>query len=190
MDIDGVVNEEVFANFTEFGISTEQMQPFWHGPFAEALIGTADTKEIIQPFLQEWGWQGTIDEFFDHWHQEEHKTSPEMVNLINELKSQSIIVCAATNQEQYRTEYLKNAMGYDQLFDHVFSSCELGYKKPDPAFFTTILDHLSIAPEEVLFFDNTQKHVDGALSLGIKAHFFKSPEQCREIIGRYITLER
>jgi putative hydrolase of the HAD superfamily len=182
-DIDGVINSTHRLNLEKFGISHEAIQPFFKGPFSECLVGKVDTKEILEPYLREWRFPGTIEDFLHHWHTDENNTRLEMVALIEELQQLSYRVCAATNQEKYRTAYLRNEMGYSQIFDYVFSSCEIGFKKPDVEFFTYILHNLGVLPSNVIFFDDTPSHIDGAKTVGIQAHIYQSTEECRRIIG-------
>lgn len=45
----------------------------------------------------------------------------------------------------------------------------LGLEKPDPAFFREAIAALDVAPEEIVFLDDTTRHVEGARALGVEA---------------------
>jgi len=62
------------------------------------------------------------------------------------------------------------------LFDQVFVSNELGLRKPDAESFLAVCEQLRVAPENTLFFDDTQENLDGARALGIKAVKVTSPD--------------
>lgn len=42
-------------------IPLEVTLPFFTGPFQKSLIGNADLKEIISPYLEKWGWDKGVD---------------------------------------------------------------------------------------------------------------------------------
>jgi putative hydrolase of the HAD superfamily len=60
-------------------------------------------------------------------------------------------------------------LGYGQLLDGAFYSYELGVAKPDPAYFTTILDRLDVPGGQVLFVDDRLDNVESARSIGLRA---------------------
>jgi HAD superfamily hydrolase (TIGR01509 family) len=71
------------------------------------------------------------------------------------------------------------------LFDHVFTSYELGRLKVDPGTFDVVLAKLGRAPEACLFVDDNPRNVEAARATGIEAILFESAEQLRgELIGR------
>ena len=53
-------------------------------------------------------------------------------------------------------------------FEKLFVSSEIGLRKPDAEAFEFILNELSLGPNEVLFFDDTQENIEGAKRLGIQ----------------------
>lgn len=64
---------------------------------------------------------------------------------------------------------LNREMGLEQYFSHRFASCEIGYFKPDPKGFEYILKVLKVAPENVLFLDDSPANVAAARSCGLVA---------------------
>ena len=61
----------------------------------------------------------------------------------------------------------------------MFTSYELGTRKPDPAIFLKTLDALEVPPEVVLFFDDNAANVATANDLGMEAHRVDRPEGVR-----------
>ena len=64
---------------------------------------------------------------------------------------------------------MHEALGYADLFDDTFYSYELGVAKPAPAYFTAVLDRLSLPAEQVLFVDDNRANVDAARTVGLRA---------------------
>ena len=83
-------------------------------------------------------WVGSVDELLEYWFAGEIKLDEQALHPIGLLKKSGVVCIAATNQEKYRTEYLKKMVGIDHYFDHFFSSAQIGYKKPYPEFFEFI----------------------------------------------------
>ncbi len=180
-DADGVVitrHEQMSEKYIRtFDVSETEVLAFFTGPFQDCIIGKADLKEEIVPFLDKWGWHGSIDEFLSWWFNSEHSLDTQVVDVIKGLKKQGILVYLATNQEKYRGEYMRNEMGFGELFDGIFTSAEVGLKKPDGVFYKHVLAEIKrdcdAEPSEVLFFDDDQQNVDGAKNAGIDAYLYK-----------------
>jgi len=170
----------------EFGVSNDEMLPFFTGDFKDCLIGKADLVEKVTPWLPKWKWAGSVEEFLDFWFKAEHNVDERMTDIVKKLKDKGIRCYLATNQEKYRTQYMKDKMGFENLFHHVFSSADIGAKKPKKEFFQFILNELKnehrIQPHEIMFFDDTEENIDGAKELDIDAHHFTDYDSFMETI--------
>jgi HAD superfamily hydrolase (TIGR01509 family) len=91
---------------------------------------------------------------------------------VGRLRASGIYVVLATNQEKYRTQYMLEHMGFDGVFDKIYSSAHLGLKKPAVAFFARLVEDMKVDKDEVLFWDDDQSNIDGALEYGIHAEFY------------------
>lgn len=83
---------------------------------------------------------------------------------------------------------MKNAMFKDS-FDGYFITAEMGVKKSDSRFFHIILNQLrddgySLAPGDIIFFDDSQSKVDAALEVGIDAHLLEGIETVRQVLAQ------
>ena len=52
-------------------------------------------------------------------------------------------------------------------FEEIFTSHEIGARKPEPEAFQTVLDYLGIEPGKVVFFDDNLENAQGANAVGI-----------------------
>lgn len=59
---------------------------------------------------------------------------------------------------------------FDHFFDKVYLSHEIGYRKPNADCFEFVLNDANKKAEEVVFFDDSAQHIEGAKKLGIEAH--------------------
>lgn len=175
LDADGVlINGESFAKVLarDYDIDKTKEKEFFTTHFQDCLIGKTDLKESIAPYLPSFGWQGTVDEFLEYWFKAEHSLDEELVAYIQKLRKSGIRAILATNQERYRTDYMLEHMGFDSAFDGVYSSARLGSRKPDVEFYVKLLEDLDAAKDEVLFWDNDQRNVDGAAKCGLHAELY------------------
>jgi FMN phosphatase YigB (HAD superfamily) len=189
-DCDGVIikREKYFSQriLEEKGIQTdvERQKAFFSGEFLQCEVGKADLKEILPNWLPTWNWQGTIDELLDFWFSGEATVDSKMKDYILRLKANDIIKSyLSTNQEKYRTEYLWEMVGLKMFLDGLFSSCRLGYMKPQSEFWQEAYKSFAQMPkDEILVWDDTQEIVDSAKSFGFQAEFYKNFESFEKIM--------
>lgn len=157
----------------EHGITQEMRAPFFREAFQPCLVGKADLKEALTPYLAQWGWQQSAEAFLDYWFRQEQTVDEKLLQTTQQLRQNGVKCYLATQQERYRTDYILHEMGFTNLFDGMFSSVDVGYMKHDPAFFETILHALDgYQAEEVLFWDDTPKNVETAQHVGIQAEIY------------------
>lgn len=66
---------------------------------------------------------------------------------------------------------------YDDAFDAMIISAEVGMAKPDPRIYQLALEKLGIAASESVFVDDFPENVKGARAVGMQAIHFTQPEQ-------------
>ncbi|MGM0629424.1 MAG: HAD-IA family hydrolase [Patescibacteria group bacterium] len=144
--------------------------------------------ELVKSWLSKWKWKGATDEFLEYWFKEEGRVDERVVSTIRELKEKDIKCCLATNQEKYRTHYMKDKMGFAELFDHVFSSADIGHKKPDKEFYKSVLNEIEykyrIYPNEVAFFDDSEDNVREAKELNMSAYVYNDFDNFRKTMDK------
>ena len=74
-----------------------------------------------------------------------------------------------SNTSALHVPQLNHEMGLAQYFAHRFASCEIGFFKPDPEGFEYILSELKVAPETILFLDDSPANVAAARTCGLVA---------------------
>lgn len=78
----------------------------------------------------------------------------------------------------------------DEL-DVVFNTAELGVAKPDPDVFELVLDRLGLDAEHACFVDDLPENVEGARSVGLRAHLHTDPATTAEFLrGTGLDLPR
>jgi putative hydrolase of the HAD superfamily len=88
------------------------------------------------------------------------------VDVITKLKARGIRVVCGTNtgDAHYAVHRQLNQYG---IFDRVYASHLIHLAKPDPAFYTHILDAEQVKPEEAFFTDDWPPNAEMAAGLGM-----------------------
>ena len=95
---------------------------------------------------------------------------PRVERLLDSLSS-SFPMCIATNGGSALQRAKIRAAGLDRWFEksHVFVSAEIGARKPESAFFDSVLAAMSVSPAEVLLVgDHPENDVCGAAARGMQ----------------------
>jgi epoxide hydrolase-like predicted phosphatase len=90
-------------------------------------------------------------------------------------------------RETYKTGLISNAWSglrpwivrhkFDDAFDVMVISAEIGVMKPDPRIFQYALEQLDMTPSETVFIDDFPENVEAARLLGMHAIHFTNPRQ-------------
>lgn len=189
-DADGVlIKSERFSTYLKdtYGITKEQTLPFFTGIFKDCLIGKADLKEVIQPYLKEWGWKKSVDELLEEWFSFEHKINEELMSYVQDLRNNGVKCVLATNNEKYRINYMLDQMGFSNSLDKVYGSAHLGYKKPAIEFYALVMTDMSgIDKKEVVFWDDDEENVKAAQEFGINAEFYTTFKDFKNKMAYYL----
>src|SRR5712671_3973736 len=78
---------------------------------------------------------------------------------------------------------------FDDVFDPIIYSHEVGLAKPDPAIFKLACSVLDVAPREMIFVDDVPGHVAAARDLGIRAIEHRSTQETIGAIGSLLAAE-
>jgi putative hydrolase of the HAD superfamily len=187
-DLDGVlVHSGVFGTqlSRELRLERADLDMFWHGPFSSCALGRADLKQEVAPFLQKWGYPGTVEDCLQAWFEADSVVNAELLGHVGGLRRQGIACHVASTQERYRAAYLRGPMGLAAHFDRLFFSCELGTKKPQPEFYQRVTAELAKNPASLLFIDDQVANVDAARAAGWNAECFAHGDDIGLLLARH-----
>lgn len=156
-----------------------------------ALAGSGDFPAALTAWLADRGIDVPFDEVYSGLWQS-IDVVPDSVALVRSLRAAGHGVHLGSNQHAERASYMKAALGYDDLFDTCFYSCDLGLAKPDVAFFARVAETLGVATGDVVFVDDSATNVRGALAAGMPAVQWTiddGPAAIRSLLGAHgVTL--
>jgi putative hydrolase of the HAD superfamily len=137
------------------------------------LTGQGDLKVLLTELLDRDARDCTAEDILEVWYRvdlDEH-----MLRLVDRVRATGVITALATNQQSYRGGFMLANLPYPEHFDHLFHSFQVGLAKPDPAFFTHIVETLGVEPQEAVFVDDLEANVRGARQAGLHGvHFSRT----------------
>jgi len=185
-DADGVIiNAKRFSQHLadDFGITLDMTKEFFMTIFPECIEGRADLQKTIQPYLKQWGWGKSVEEFLSYWFTSEHFVDSKLIALIQQLRAVGIACYVATNQENHRTQYMREKMQFGVWFDGGFFSAELGVKKPKQEFYAKVAKQLQITDLQcVWFIDDTPENVAAAEKFGFNTVLYEDLSEFEKLV--------
>jgi putative hydrolase of the HAD superfamily len=184
LDADGVTlkDQEYFAESysKKHNLAPEPIRLFFKEKFGQCQKGQLDLKQEIQPYLKNWGYTGTVDEYLNKWFTGGAIADEEVLALVKTIRKSGTKCYLATDQEKYRAEYINTKLNFSQLFDGTFYSCNLGHQKSEQEYFNKIATELNLNPEEIAYWDDDEANVQIAQATGIKSYFYTDIEKFKE----------
>lgn len=178
-DLGGVIitidQDEAVRRFKELGLTDADkwLDPYTQtGFFGDVESGKITAEEFRQKLSSEVGRELSFDECKYGW-----------LGYRKEVPAYKLEALAALRRKGYRLILLSNTNPYmmswaqspefdgkgnslDSYFDASYKSYELKTMKPDPAFFTAVIEGERIKPEESVFIDDGARNVEAGKALG------------------------
>ncbi|NTW29673.1 MAG: HAD-IA family hydrolase [Candidatus Moranbacteria bacterium] len=189
LDIDGLLlkKQRYFSEIysEQCGVPTESILPFFRSAFGRCQVGAADLKEELLPYLEAWKWNGTVEAFLEYWFSF-CILDDDVMSVVRSLRRDGLKCYVVSQQEKYRTEYIRKNVIPDDEIDGSFYSFELGMPKSDTRFFDAVLEALHLPPEAVVFFDDEEENVEVGRSLGITSVLVEGGENFRDVVKQNV----
>ncbi len=134
--------------------------------------GAEGVYQLFFPYLDRWQINLSEQEFLDYWFKAE-KENIDLTNIAKLLKTKGYKLFILSNNFKERADYYaKNFPFLDQIFDKIYYSWQTGFVKPSVDSVQNLLNENGLQPEECLYFDDSEKNIELAQSLGIESYVF------------------
>lgn len=80
---------------------------------------------------------------------------PEVIDLLDYCVSHHLICAITSNSKHERLEAAVKEMNIDKYFSNIYSNESLGVAKPNPLFYTKVLEDLHLLPEEAIVIEDS-----------------------------------
>jgi HAD superfamily hydrolase (TIGR01509 family) len=142
-----------------------------------------DVFTLFEPHLRKWNVKLNREQFLAYWFDAEHANDA-MVSLAAELQRDGWRIFVLSNNFRERTEHYEKHFPFLAGFDHLYYSWQTGNVKPDERCFEQILEDNDLDPSDTYYFDDSDKNIAAARTLGIWAYRFEGPAQVSKALGR------
>jgi len=112
---------------------------------------------------------------------------PEMVAVVDLLRSKGIVVALLSDQTDWLDEMDKRT-GLYRHFDNVFNSYRIGMSKRDRSVFRFACKTLGTRPEETLFVDDNAGHIMRAQAEGLVTIQYTDTADCLKQLETHVPL--
>ena len=106
-----------------------------------------------------------------------------MSEVLRELASEGPLYCLSNTNEIHLSHIRERHPELLSPFKRIFASHEIRARKPYPGVYRGVADALGVAPGRLVFFDDVQANVEGALRAGLEAYLFLESEQVRSLLN-------
>ncbi|MDF1540692.1 MAG: HAD-IA family hydrolase [Candidatus Thorarchaeota archaeon] len=188
VDMDGVIRHVDVKTAEEESQSigftfAELSSHLWKNPLIRKLITGQITRDQWWKILQK---QDTRFEKFDQdriWNGVFRKNifDWKLVDYVRDA-GKFLTTAIVTNCDGVSKKRIFQELGNNSPFDHVFSSSDFGFAKPESEIFSAVLNELGMQGEDCMFFDDSLSNVETARTLGIHAFHFVDFESFRTTV--------
>jgi putative hydrolase of the HAD superfamily len=166
----------------KFGLDQDEMNERHHLTFDTYEEGKLSLDEYLHRvvFYQD---RSFSPEEFKAFMYAQSQPFPEMISLMQALKSQyGLQVAAVSNEGRELSVYRVQQFKLGKFIDFFVSSCFVHYRKPDADIYRIALDIAQVSPEQVIYIDDRPMFVEVAQSLGIKGIIHKEVQTTRKAL--------
>jgi glucose-1-phosphatase len=146
--------------------------------------GRISSREFYQRVTAHFGVALPYSQFCDLWC-DLFDPMEGMAEIVHHLASRfPLLLLSNTNALHF--DYIKERFkSILQPFRAFILSYQVGSRKPEPAIYRSLIRQAGRPPEEILFLDDKVAFVEGALSQGLTAWQFRSPQELRQELERH-----
>lgn len=116
----------------------------------------------------------TDREWQDGWNQVWTQPFSEVVALLPDLRNRMPLYAFSNTNQVHATHFRAHYADEISAFITVFCSNEIGLRKPEIEAYLNVCQRMDVRPENVLFLDDNEENIEGALVAGLDAHLCKS----------------
>jgi glucose-1-phosphatase len=140
----------------------------------------------------------------DHWASvlQRLKRPPAELSLIRDeffagdIVDRTLVEYIRSLRGKYKTGLISNAWSdlrdfvarekFDDAFDKMIISAEVGAMKPEPKIFQIALEQFGVKPKEAIFVDDFPANIEGCEKVGIKGALFKDAESTMQQLKKIL----
>lgn len=146
--------------------------------------GHCDVEHFAATIIGEFQLQGTVPEFIDRFVAFPQGLYPGAVEMVDSVPA-DLTTAVLSNTSALHWENQQDSDIIRGLCDRSYLSYEVGLAKPEREIFDYAVADLDVGAESVLFIDDNQINVGGAVAAGLQAGLAKGPAQALAVLTQF-----
>ena len=108
---------------------------------------------------------------------------PDAAGLVEELSRRYPLYLFSNTNRAHQAWFTPRLESMLARFTDIYTSCDIGHRKPDVEAFRHVAGRMGVAPERIVFFDDMAENVEGARRAGLQAfQVTRGPEDIRSVL--------
>ncbi len=195
-DFGGVIIDidylRVIKKFEDYGVNDfkKRFSKAIQDDFFQKVEKGKVSKEVFLETIRNFSGKKISDkQIVSAWNAILEKYPSHRIDLLQEVKKYyTSILLSNTNSlhieaamKLYQKDY---TIPFENLFDKIYWSYEIGLRKPDKEIFQFVLQKHNLKAEETFFIDDSIQHIETAARLGIQTHHLKEGEDVAHLFEK------
>lgn len=158
-----------------------------YGDLEEGKLSAEEFRSIVLAGSREGAVEVDVDEAMSHILV---GIDPYKVDLLKRLSEKYELYMLSNNNPiclPYSSKMFSDAgIPLEKIFRKSFFSYEMKALKPSEAFYKAVMKEIGRSSDELLFIDDSQKNVDGAMAAGLPAVYYEPGTDLAELLDRVL----
>jgi 2-haloacid dehalogenase len=174
--------QKIFSDPEEMEFFLREIcSPEWN---AQADAGKSYQDAIDELIPQYPDYEEPIRLFYQRWEEMIGGTFPQVIKILDDLRAAGYPLAALSNWPAETFPIVQAKYEFLDWFNPLLISGRIGYKKPQPEFYSLMLCAVDRDPSECIFIDDTLENISAADQLGITSIHFHTAKQLAEELTR------
>lgn len=162
-----------------------------YGELEEGKLSAEEFRSIVLAGSREGAVEADVDEAMSHILV---GIAPYKVDLLKRLSEKYELYMLSNNNPiclPYSSKMFSDAgIPLEKIFRKSFFSYEMKALKPSEEFYRAVMNEIGRSSDELLFIDDSQKNVDGAIAAGLPAVYYEPGTDLAELLDRVLEEDR
>jgi putative hydrolase of the HAD superfamily len=173
----------------KFNVSLEKQAKLWLKFYPKAVTGKISLREVNKRIYKKLGIPiSKVDEWLKQDKRiflKHTKLNKDVKKFLLKIRRNGIkvaILSDTVHSLKWRLDFFKKVgLIKGKHYDKLFLSSSIGYEKPHPKAYLTVLNYFKVKPEETIFVGHDKEEIKGARKLGIKTISFSSLKKMKDL---------
>jgi len=175
--VDPTPLREFIAERSGLPVDASWQRFYDHPSWRDCEAGRTDLAGVARAISDLFGVPVTGDEVTRVWCSVFPGAVEGVAELYGRVRDAGLRLIALSNTIPEHMGYLRSRFGEMAMFEKIYTSYEIGARKPDPAAFLHVLDDTGLAAGECVYVDDFPKNVAAAAKLGMAAIHARQGEE-------------